>query len=55
MKEVTRNTVSPRYVPFVFVFNIRETKTTKGKNNVKVTIYIPPYDEYGKEPDHGAQ
>lgn len=51
MKEVTRNTVSPRYVPFVFVFNIRETKTTKGKNNVRVTIYIPPYDEYGKEPD----
>lgn len=51
MKEVTRNTVSPRYVPFVFVFNIRETKTTKGKNNVKVTIYIPPYSEYEQEPD----
>lgn len=51
MKEVTRNTVSPRYIPFAFLFNIRETKTTKGKNNVKVTIYIPPYDEYGKEPD----
>lgn len=51
MKEVTRNTVSPRYIPFIFVFDIPETKITKGKDNVKVTIYIPPYDVYGKEPD----
>ena len=51
MKEVTRNTVSPRYIPFVFVFDIPETKNTKGKDNVKVTIYISPYDEYGKGPD----
>ena len=51
MKEVTRNTVSPRYIPFVFVFDIPETENTKGKDNVKVTIYIPPYDEYGKGPD----
>lgn len=48
MKEVTRNTVSPRYIPFVFVFDIPETENTKGKDNVKVTIYIPPYYEYGK-------
>lgn len=51
MKEVTRNTVSPRYIPFVFVFDIPETENTKRKDNVKVTIYIPPYDEYGKGPD----
>lgn len=51
MKEVTRNTVSPRYIPFVFVFDIPETENTKGKDNVKVTIYIPPYNEYGKGPD----
>lgn len=51
MKEVARNTVSPRYIPFVFVFDIPETESTKGKDNVKVTIYIPPYDEYSKGPD----
>ena len=51
MKEVTCNNISPRYIPFVFVFDIPETESTKGKDNVKVTIYIPPYDIYGKEPD----
>lgn len=51
MKEVTRNTVSPRYIPFVFVFDIPETANKKGKDNVKVTIYLPPYNEYGKAPD----
>lgn len=51
MKEVTRNTVSPRYIPFIFVFDIPETANKKGKDNVKVTIYLPPYNEYGKEPD----
>lgn len=51
MKEVTRNNVSPRYIPFEFIFDIPETESTKGKDNVKITIYIPPYDIYGKEPD----
>ena len=51
MKEVTCNTFSPGYIPFDFVFDIPETETTKGKDNVKVTIYLPPYNEYGKEPD----
>ena len=51
MKEVTRNTVSPRYIPFIFVFDIPETANKKGKDNVKVTIYLPPYNEYGKAPD----
>lgn len=51
MKEVTRNNISPRYIPFVFVFDIPETENAKGKDNVKVTIYIPPYDEYSKAPD----
>ena len=51
MKEVTRNTVSPRYIPFVFVFDVPETANKKGRDNVKVTIYLPPYDEYGKVPD----
>lgn len=31
MKEVTRNTVSPRYIPFVFVFDIPETANKKGE------------------------
>lgn len=51
MKEVTRNNVSPRYIPFEFIFDIPETESAKGKDNVKITIYIPPYDEYGKGPD----
>lgn len=51
MKEVTCNTFSPGYIPFDFIFDIPETETTKGKDNVKVTIYLPPYNEYGKEPD----
>lgn len=51
MKEVTCNTVGPRYIPFAFVFDIPETESAKGKDNVKVTIYIPPYSEYEQGPD----
>lgn len=36
---------------FLFIFDVPETEDCKGKENVAVTIHIPPYNEYGKMPD----
>lgn len=36
---------------FLFIFDVSETEDCKGKENVAVTIHIPPYNEYGKMPD----
>lgn len=36
---------------FLFIFDVPETDDSKGKENVAVTIHIPPYNEYGKMPD----
>lgn len=36
---------------FLFIFDVPETEDCKRKENVAVTIHIPPYNEYGKMPD----
>lgn len=36
---------------FLFIFDVPETEDSKGKEDVAVTIHIPPYNEYGKMPD----
>ena len=51
MKEITNNEAKESRTAFVFVFDIPETDTTKGRDNVKVTICLPDYVAFGKKLD----
>lgn len=50
MKEITSGAINQR-TAFVFAFDIPETDTTKGRDNVKVTICLPDYIAFGKKLD----
>lgn len=50
MKEITSGKINQR-TAFVFAFDIPETDTTKGRDNVKVTICLPDYIAFGKKLD----
>lgn len=51
MKEITNSEVKESRTAFVFAFDIPETDTTKGRDNVKVTIYLPDYVAFDKKLD----
>ncbi|MCY7187313.1 hypothetical protein [Streptococcus gallolyticus] len=51
MKEITNNEAKESSTAFVFAFDIPETDTTKGRDNVKVTIYLPDYVAFDKKLD----
>lgn len=51
MKEITSSEVKESRTAFVFAFDIPETDTTKGRDNVKVTIYLPDYVAFDKKID----
>ena len=51
MKEITSSEVKESRTAFVFAFDIPETDTTKGRDNVKVTICLPDYVAFDKKLD----
>ena len=51
MKEITNNEAKESRTAFVFAFDIPETDTTRGRDNVKVTICLPDYVAFSQKLD----